>query len=160
MLARGVADVGGSAIRLHFQQGIEVDCLALRPQPVGPLLRRLELRLLRTRHAPSHADKLTLAGQPIPHDRRQQVRKEIEFRLEVANKIAQGARHLLDGFLIGSDVVQITHEHPWALPALYRDGQATSTLASRGNTLPTPRPQSQSAGCEYQAGAEWALNVS
>ena len=52
-LLLGVADVGDAAIGLHPQQLLEIDALALGFEFAAALLRRLELHVLRRRHAPA-----------------------------------------------------------------------------------------------------------
>ena len=73
--AADIPDVRRAAVRLHPEQFLEVDGLALGLQFLRALLRRVHQGPLRARHAPARHDDLASTGC-VPHDRRGVIRKD------------------------------------------------------------------------------------
>jgi hypothetical protein len=106
VFARHVPDVGGSAVRLHLQQFLEVDRLALGLQLFGSFLGGVHQRLRRRWHAPPRRGEFA-AINPVAHDRRLVVREDARHRRKVADVSVDHPEQRDDGGLVGRDRVQI-----------------------------------------------------
>jgi len=106
VLARHVADVGGSAIGLHPQQFLEINGLALGLKLVGALLGGIHQRLGRRRHAPPRRGEFAALGS-VAHDRRRVVWKHTGHRRQIADISVDDAKQRDDGGLIGRNRVEV-----------------------------------------------------
>ncbi len=96
MLAGDIADIGRPAIRLHPQQLLEIDDLALGLELSRPRLRGIEQRLLRGRHAPAHLHELAHAIRSRAHHRCREIREDARLWRQIAGGVPHRLRQLDD----------------------------------------------------------------
>jgi hypothetical protein len=106
VFARHVADVGGAGVRLHPEQLLEVDRLALGFELRGAFLGRFHQGVLRRWHAPARGRKLAAVCAGT-HDRRLVVRKHAGHRREIADVPIDDPKQRDDGGLVGRDRVEV-----------------------------------------------------
>ena len=99
MLAVEIADVRSATVRLHPQQFLEVDLMALVSKFCCALLGSLHLGKLRGGHPPARERQFGRVGL-VAHDRGWIVGKDAGHRRQVSGAINVEGEQLADGVLV------------------------------------------------------------